>query len=71
MIMEMKQPYKELQGKFMQRKSERLAEADESYIEIVKMETTLVDTFYHIFHMNLLLAKQWKKEQHLLEDEDI
>ncbi len=70
MIMEMKQPYKELQGKFMQRKSERLAEADESYIEIVKMETTLVDTFYHIFHMNLLLAKQWKKEQHLLEDED-
>ena len=71
MILEMKQPYKELQGKFMQRKSERLAEADESYIEIVKMETTLVDTFYHIFHMNLLLAKQWKKEQHLLEDEDI
>jgi phosphate:Na+ symporter len=70
MIMEMKQPYKELQGKFMQRKSERLAEANESYIEIVKMETTLVDTFYHIFHMNLLLAKQWKKEQHLLEDED-
>ena len=71
MILEMKQPYKELQGKFMQRKSERLAEANESYIEIVKMETTLVDTFYHIFHMNLLLAKQWKKEQHLLEDEDI
>ncbi|MEA3373302.1 MAG: Na/Pi cotransporter family protein [Campylobacterota bacterium] len=65
-ILEMKRPYKELLNKFMQRKSERLAEASESYLKIVKMETSLVDTFYHVYHMNRLLAKQWIKEQHAL-----
>jgi len=67
-ILEMKQPYKELLDKFMQRKSERLADASESYLDVVKIETTLVNTFYHIYHLNRLLAKQWIKEQKLLEE---
>ncbi len=61
----MKRAYKELLEKFMQRKSERLAEASESYLEIIKIETTLVNTFYHIYHLNRLLAKQWIKEKEL------
>jgi phosphate:Na+ symporter len=64
-ILEMKRPYKELLEKFMQRKSERLAETNESYLEIVKIETTLINTFYHIYHLNRLLAKQWMKEKEL------
>ena len=64
-ILEMKRAYKELLEKFMQRKSERLAEASESYLEIIKIETTLVNTFYHIYHLNRLLAKQWIKEKEL------
>jgi len=64
-ILEMKKSYKELLEKFMQRKSERLVGASESYLEIVKIETTLVNTFYNIYHMNRLLAKQWKKEQEI------
>ncbi len=67
-ILEMKQPYKELLDKFMQRKSERLADASESYLDVVRIETTLVNTFYHIYHLNRLLAKQWIKEQKLLEE---
>jgi len=67
-ILQMKQPYKELLGKFSQRKSERLAEANEEYLQIVKTETSLVDTFYHIYHLNRLLAKQWIKEQHFLDE---
>ena len=67
-ILEMKKPYKELLDKFLQRKSERLADASESYLNIVKIETTLVNTFYHIYHLNRLLAKQWIKEQKLLEE---
>jgi phosphate:Na+ symporter len=67
-ILEMKKSYKNLLDKFMQRKSERLVGAGESYLEIVKIETTLVNTFYTIYHMNRLLAKQWKKEQHFLEN---
>jgi len=55
----------------MQRKSERLADASESYLDIVKIETTLVNTFYHIYHLNRLLAKQWIKEQHLLGEEKV
>ena len=70
-ILEMKKPYKDLLNKFMQRKSERLVGAGESYLEIVKIETTLVNTFYTIYHMNRLLAKQWKKEHELLEEEKI
>ncbi|WP_415408051.1 Na/Pi cotransporter family protein [Sulfurovum sp. CS9] len=70
-ILEMKKPYKELLNKFMQRKSERLAEARESYLDVVKIETTLVNTFYHIYHLNRLLAKQWIKEQKLLEEEKL
>lgn len=68
-ILEMKQSYKELLDKFMQRKSERLAEASENYLEIVKMETSLVDVFYHIYHLIRLLAKQWIKEKQILEEE--
>jgi phosphate:Na+ symporter len=64
-ILEMKRAYKELLEKFMQRKSERLAETSESYLEIVKIETTLINTFYHIYHLNRLLAKQWMKEKEL------
>jgi len=67
-ILEMKKPYKALLDKFMQRKSERLADASESYLDVVRIETTLVNTFYHIYHLNRLLAKQWIKEQKLLEE---
>jgi len=70
-ILEMKKPYKELLDKFMQRKSERLADASESYLDVVKIETTLVNTFYHIYHLNRLLAKQWIKEQKLLDEKEI
>jgi len=69
-ILEMKKPYKALLDKFMQRKSERLADASESYLDVVKIETSLVNTFYHIYHLNRLLAKQWIKEQRLLENTD-
>lgn len=65
-ILEIKQGHKDLLANFMQRKSERPAEAEESYIEIMQTETALVDIFCHIYHMNVLLAKQWKKEQHFL-----
>jgi len=68
-ILEMKRPYKALLDQFMQRKSERLVEASESYLDVVRIETTLVNTFYHIYHLNRLLAKQWVKEQKLLEEE--
>jgi len=67
-ILEMKQPYKALLAKFMQRKSERLTDASESYLDVINIETTLVNTFYHIYHLNRLLAKQWIKEQKLLEE---
>jgi phosphate:Na+ symporter len=67
-ILEMKKPYKELLNKFMQRKSERLIEASESYLDVVRIETTLMNTFYHIYHLNRLLAKQWISEQNLLEE---
>lgn len=70
-ILEMKRPYKELLEKFFQRKSKRLAEASESTLDIIKIETTLVNTFYQIYHMNRLLAKQWMREEHLQEEEGI
>jgi len=68
-LLEMKQPYRELIDKFSRRKAQRILEADENYFETVKMETSLIDIFYHIYHLNRLLAKQWIKEQHLLEEE--
>jgi len=70
-ILEMKKSYKDLINKFMQRKSERLVGASKTYLEVVKIETTFVNTFYHIYHMNRLLAKQWKKEHELQVEEKI
>ncbi|PHS39418.1 MAG: NAD+ kinase [Sulfurovum sp.] len=70
-ILEMKKSYKDLVNKFMQRKSERLVGASKTYLEVVKIETTFVNTFYHIYHMNRLLAKQWKKEHDLLEEDKV
>ena len=67
-ILEMKRPYKELLAKFMQRKSERLTDVSESYLDVINIETTIVNTFYHIYHLNRLLAKQWIQEQKLLEE---
>jgi len=61
-ILGMKKEYKELMDKFMKRKAERLVQADEDYIDKVRIETTLVDNFYHIYHLNRLVAKQWMKE---------
>ena len=68
-ILQMKQSYRELIEKFTQRKAQRILETDASYIEIVKMETSLIDTFYHVFHLNRLLAKQWIKEQQLVQED--
>jgi len=64
-ILDMKKEYKELMDKFMKRKAERLVQADETYIDKVRIETTLVDNFYHIYHLNRLVAKQWMKEQNI------
>jgi len=65
-ILELKQPFKALMEQFMQRKSLRLAEADEAYLNVLRMETNFVDILYHVFHLNRLLAKQWKKDHEVL-----
>jgi len=68
-ILNMKKGYKKFVSKFMKRKAERLVEANSEYMEIVRLETSLVDNLYHIYHLNRLLAKQWIKAHHIKFEE--